>query len=554
METDPVVMGGVEKPDPESLERRPEARAFKVEDLLAKLRLGKVRIPSFQRRLKWDRGDARKLVDSLYRGYPVGTLLFWENRAEPDEIRFGTVHVSAGARTDALWVVDGQQRIVSLARVLLAPESEVDEFALYFDLEQRQIVPPPLPAERTADLARWLPMTEVLDAEKLRQWAYGNLEKAPERRERAFQLGRRIREYEIPAYLVRTDNEATLREVFGRINSAGKRLEASEVFDALHGARTHSRPATIPQIVTELERLDFGRVEEKILYRLLRVLLGADVTERSGAGPPWLSRPVAEQAYRHTAEVAERVVQFVKNDVGIPHYELLPYKQPMVTLGKFFDHHPDPKPRSRDLLVRWVWRGALNGAHRGDTVLMRRTLEGIVANAEEESVQRMLGMVGTRPPGWPDVAGRFNFRHATAKLLALALTDLNPRDLESGALLRLEDYLGRTDQELPFPALVSSSAVGPNMLLLSVANRLAHPYRTGLRRRLIAVTDRAVLASHGITEEAHAALRAGEAARFLALRAEYLGVHVRAFCERHARWDEPDRPSISSLLVADEEE
>jgi len=219
-----------ERHDPEPLEHRPEARTFKVEDLLAELRLGRVRIAPFQRGIRWKWQDAAKFFDSLYRGYPVGTLLFWETGAEPADVHFGSVHISAQARTDAFWVVDGQQRLVSLARVILAPEPNLDEFALYFDLDQRSFVRPP--EDLTEDPSRWLPMTEVLDSERLMQWAFEHVTNNSVRRERAFTLGRRIRDYEIPAYLVRTDKEATLREVFGRTNSGGVSLSQTEVFDS----------------------------------------------------------------------------------------------------------------------------------------------------------------------------------------------------------------------------------------------------------------------------------------------------------------------------------
>lgn len=537
----------------EPLERRPEARAFRVEDLLAEVRMGRVRIPSFQRALKWERLDASKLFDSLYRGFPIGTLLFWETNAEPEEMRFGSVSVSAGARSDALWVVDGQQRIVSLARVLLAPEPDKDEFSLYFDLDKREFVFPPAAAVREEDPARWLPMTVVLNSESLMQWAFQWASDNKERREQAFLLGKRIREYEVPVYLVRSASESTLREIFGRINSSGKRLDVNEVFDALHGGRATSRPATIREIVTDLEKLGFGLVEEKILYRLLRVLQGEDVTERAGDGPLRLSARQVEQAYRQTAETAAMVIQFIKHDVGIPHYELLPYKQPLVTLGKFFHLHPSPQPRSRELLVRWLWRGALNGAHRGDTVSTRKALDRIVSASEEQSIKRMLEMVDVLPDAWPDVAEPFNFRHASSKLQALALMDLGPRDLQTGELLQLSTFFGGGDEEMPLPTIVASIAGNPTKLVYSAANRLAHPGRQGLRRILSAVTDPLILASHGINETAIQALREGVPQRFLELRAEYLRAHFRAYFERHARWGEPDRPSIASLLVLDEE-
>lgn len=533
----------------ESLDRRPEARTFKVEDLLGELRRGRMRIPSFQRGIRWGRGDAAQLLDSLWRGYPIGTLLFWETRAEAGEVTFGTVRVGGGARTDALWVVDGQQRLMSLARVMLAPEPDKDDFALYFDLEDEKFVPPP--RDRAADPSRYLPMTEVLESERLMQWVFQHTMQQPERRERAFTAGKRIREYEIPAYLVRTDREQTLREIFGRTNSSGHPLKQSQVFDALNGARGQSHPASLRQVVSELASMGFGSIEEKLLYRLLRVLQGRDVAERKDEGPLRLDDADAERAYRQTAEAARRVIQFLKKDVGIPRYDLLPYKQPFVLLGKFFYLHPDPGARSRQLLERWVWRGALTGVHRGDTVSTRTTLDRIVEGSEEVSVQRLLELVKSAPAALPDVDEAFNFRFATAKLLALAMLALKPRDLETGALIDIDQDAGAEGQDFPMPPIIAKHGV-PNGALQSTANRLIHPHRPKLRQRLARVRDSEVLASHGISEAAAQALRNGDVNVFLRLRADFLHRHCKHFFEQHARWDESDRPSIAALLVEHE--
>ncbi len=533
----------------ESLGRRPEARAFKVEDLLGELRRGRMRIPSFQRDLQWKRGDAAKLLDSLWRGYPIGTLLFWETSAKAGEVTFGTVHVGGGERNDALWVVDGQQRLMSLARVLLAPEPDRDEFALYFDLDEEEFVSPP--RDRAADPSRYLPMTEVLESERLMQWVFQHTIDRPERRERAFTVGKRIREYEIPAYLVRTEREQTLREIFGRTNSSGHPLGVSQVFDALNGARGQSHPASLRQIVSELASMGFGSVEEKLLYRLLRVLQGKDVTEGKGGGPLRLDDADAERAYRETAEAARRVIQFLKKDVGIPRYDLLPYKQPFVLLGKFFHFYPDPGARSRQLLERWVWRGALTGIHRGDTVSTRATLDRIVEGSEEVSVQRLLELAKGPPAALPDVNVAFNFRFATGKLLALAILALKPRDLDSGALIDIDQDAGAEEQDFPMPPIIAKHGTA-NGALQSTANRLIHPHRPRLRQRLVAMRDSEVLASHGIPEAAALALHDGNVDGFLRLRADFLRHHCDLFFARHARWEESDRPSIAALVAEDE--
>ncbi len=534
----------------ETLERRPEARAFKVEDLLGELRRGRMRIPSFQRGIKWDRADAAKLLDSLWRGYPIGTLLFWETSAEADEVSFGIVKVGGSARSDALWVVDGQQRLMSLARVLLSPSPDEDNFALYFDLDKSEFISPP--KDRDVDPSRYLPMTDVLESEKLMQWVFRYTMNQPERRERAFTVGKRIREYEVPAYLVRTEREQTLREIFGRTNSSGHSLSLWQVFDALNGARGKNRPASLRQIVSDLASVGFGSVEEKILYRLLRVLQGKDVVEGKGEGPLRLGGTDAERAYRETTESARRVIQFLKNDVGIPRYDLLPYKQPFVLLGKFFHLYPNPRPRSRQLLVRWVWRGALAGVHRGDTVSTRATLDRIIDGDEEASVQNLLELVRVRPENLPDVNEGFNFRFASGKLLALAMLSLKPRDLDRGTLIDIDQDIGGEKHNFPMVPIITNYSASDN-IMRSTANRLIHPPRTKLRKLLTESRNLDVLASHGIREDAAKALNDGNVNEFMRLRANFLKDYNKAFFDQHARWDETDRPSLAALLTEDED-
>jgi hypothetical protein len=53
------------------LDRRPQARTFSVQDLLDVVARGRMRIPSFQRGLKWDRMNARLRLESLYRSWPA---------------------------------------------------------------------------------------------------------------------------------------------------------------------------------------------------------------------------------------------------------------------------------------------------------------------------------------------------------------------------------------------------------------------------------------------------------------------------------------------------
>src|SRR5215510_12245349 len=98
---------------------RPEARVFRVEELLTHARAGRIRVPAFQRGFKWEREDVQKLLDSIWRGYPIGTLLLWQRLGGAGPVKLGELIFEVSEQS-AWFVVDGQQRIVSLVSSLLA--------------------------------------------------------------------------------------------------------------------------------------------------------------------------------------------------------------------------------------------------------------------------------------------------------------------------------------------------------------------------------------------------------------------------------------------------
>ena len=87
---------------------------YTLGSLIEFIRLGQIGLPDLQRPFVWKDAKVRDLYDSMYSGYPVGYLLFWQN-ALPDAIRtIGTEHKQ---KTPSLLIVDGQQRLTSLFAV-----------------------------------------------------------------------------------------------------------------------------------------------------------------------------------------------------------------------------------------------------------------------------------------------------------------------------------------------------------------------------------------------------------------------------------------------------
>lgn len=79
------------------------------------IKLGEIGLPDIQRPFIWKNAKVRDLFDSMYKGYPVGYLLFWQNGLAADERNIGT---DTKQKAPKLVIVDGQQRLTSLYAVI----------------------------------------------------------------------------------------------------------------------------------------------------------------------------------------------------------------------------------------------------------------------------------------------------------------------------------------------------------------------------------------------------------------------------------------------------
>lgn len=93
---------------------------YTVETLLASIKAGSVAIPEMQRPFVWDGSKVRDLIDSLYKGFPVGYIIVWQN---PDvKLKDGTVSVGKQV------LIDGQQRITAMAAAIVGNEVLDDHY------------------------------------------------------------------------------------------------------------------------------------------------------------------------------------------------------------------------------------------------------------------------------------------------------------------------------------------------------------------------------------------------------------------------------------------
>jgi len=118
-----------------------------VQDLVGGVSSGTVRLPDIQRPFVWPNAKVRDLIDSMYRGYPVGELMFWANQ---DAMHTKTVGGDPKTQDATMQVVDGQQRLTSLYAVLKGLEVWREDYSrerisiAFNPLTERFEVPTPI--------------------------------------------------------------------------------------------------------------------------------------------------------------------------------------------------------------------------------------------------------------------------------------------------------------------------------------------------------------------------------------------------------------------------
>lgn len=96
-----------------------------IETLLSWVKSGEIAIPEIQRPFVWKSSKVRDLMDSLYKGYPIGYIISWRNH----NVRLKDGSMSEGKKI----LIDGQQRITALRAAIL------DEYIVDNDYKRRKI-------------------------------------------------------------------------------------------------------------------------------------------------------------------------------------------------------------------------------------------------------------------------------------------------------------------------------------------------------------------------------------------------------------------------------
>lgn len=352
--------------DQSKLLRLPSPSHSRYTSLLSDIEKGEIKIPQFQRDFVWSVQKSAALLDSVIKGYPIGTFIFWSTKDRLRSVRdLGNIKLPDPSEGHVVsFVLDGQQRLTSLfaalkgLKVVRASGAEDDFSEIYVDLNAKadeQIV--------ITDIAD----KKLYECIKLTDLLYGGLSKLT-----AFpthfhpkleEYKERIQSYDFSIIIVKDVPIDVATEIFTRINVGGVPLSLFEIMVAktYDEKRGFELAEKFDELIQNLATRDYETVSSAILLQLIALMLKRDCKKQTILK---ISKAEFIDTWTQAVDGVERAVEYFANAYRIPVSALLPYNTLLVPFGYYFHHHPDrPQGEQKALLEDFFWRCALGGRY-----------------------------------------------------------------------------------------------------------------------------------------------------------------------------------------------
>jgi hypothetical protein len=458
-------------------------------------------------------------------------------------VTVGHLTIDAPETSSAYYIVDGQQRIISLVGALTAgPETADPRFRIYFDLHSGEFVSA---ARNQEPLQYWMPVHVTLNTAQANNWIRSHPELSESQIATADQVVGAVRDYRIPMYIVTGSEDHALRDIFDRMNTYGQSLKSEEVFNALHSVPGEKNPSDLHSLADDVRSFGFGDFSERILMQSLLAIRGPRV-DRDFRNE-FHNSTDRLNAFIETEQAIAQVISVLRDIAEIPHIKLLPYTLYVPLLARFVASFGSPNGWAAELIRRWIWRGAVVGvAPQGNTIALRRGAFAIQDNPIA-SANGLLRLLPRGSEAWNPDLSQIALNRAHTKVNLLGMLSREPAMLPSDSdHIRMPvDFTELLDQGQILTRIVNDDG----NIERSIANRLIYPPFLGddIVRKLIDA-DYDVLYSHYIDRTAAEMLLAGRHEEFLARRAAALSAGIKDHVQNRALFGFRDGSDLSTLF------
>ena len=357
------------------MNQQPKPDSKKYTDLIYEIQKGQIKIPKFQRDFVWSIDKTAKLLDSILKGYPIGTFILWETNERLNDIKnIGNLELPpVPDGTKVQYVLDGQQRITSLYAAFLGAtiqkegeKKTTDYGGIYIDLEgdindnDQQIIIADQPK------GEFITLNEILNLEaNLPQI----IEQYKEHNTTILSYARTFSSYDFSTVVLRKEDIDSAIEVFTRINTGGQTLTLFEImsaktYDEDQGFDMQSK---FQKLLKELESTKYDTISPSIILNVLSLILSRN-KECKRKVVLQLEKQSIIDIWDDVISALKESIDYFRSVYRIPVSTLLPYDALLVPFTYFFYHNKE-KPQGKQIkwLEEFFWRISLSYRYSSST-------------------------------------------------------------------------------------------------------------------------------------------------------------------------------------------
>jgi len=515
-----------------------------IREILDSVYRGQIRIPAFQRGFVWEPDRVAFLIDSIFKGYPFGSLLFWrtserlrtENKLGP----FGLPEPRADFPID--YVLDGQQRITSIFGVFQTElEGNLETWKdVFFDYQQVADVQETqffALAPEEVNPERHFPLRAIFNTTEYRRLT------RPMDDELALKIDAMqtvFREARIPVQTFRTDEKEKVAIIFERINRQGVPLDTLQLLSAWTWSEDFQLQTEFDDLISELS--DYGFTEISNDISLLLRCTAAILTGSSR--PESLVRLNGAAVRARFGEVVNGIrgaLDFLENTYHLPTISALPFENSLIPLSVFFAGPDNAEvavnDQQRQILTHWFWRSAFSARYSAGVLRHLDTDIAEAKNLRSGQASRLADVAVNITPEF-FLANRFLIGSVNTKAFIALLAQNAPINFISGTPVnlraKLQHYNRKEFHHLMPKAFLSATGqarISENSLanfcfIARADNRALGGNPPSVYRNQMAANIDAILQSHFCPN----ALFDDNYEAFATLRADLLANKARELC------------------------
>ena len=428
---------------------QPENSSKKYEALFQEIDSGQIKLPMFQREFVWDKEQSAKLIDSILKGYPIGTFIFWKTREILGSVRNIGNHKLPETPTGdyAQYILDGQQRITSLYAIrkgirLTKDGKGINYRDIYVNLDFDSKIDEQIVTSQKESDKVYVSVHDILTQPIMKLFEKVGRDKAV----LVEKYKNKLITYDFTAITIKDYPIEIACDVFSRINTGGKPLTIFEIMVAMtyDEARNFDLALKYDELINGsdevekcLTKAEFGTVPSVTVLQSVAAITTDSIRAKDILK---IRRNKFIENWEPMRSSMFSAVDFTKTKLHVPVSRLLPYASLLVPFTYFFYKNGNKRPteiQSKLLKQFFYWVG-LNGRYSSATeTKIVEDLKKMNLILKEKSPKYSSEELFISPE---HIAGiHFTASNSNVKAILCLLASLKPRNLDNDSYVILDN-------------------------------------------------------------------------------------------------------------------